>query len=437
MSCSGYFVYPIYLVIFISISSFGSLITSELDSSNKEIIERELENLQKQSKFKALKNVLFKSAKRNISIQMFKVFLDFQGYDIMSVNDQKESLIHCALEYEDKVTLLISLGLNINSQDRYGNTPLYCAVQKNLHKVLKILLDNNADPLICNNEKQLPLHIAVLQGNLEAVKLLIPLMKQVDIRDIYGNSPLDYALLTTTSYYKQEVIQELLKTGIDINPYTVPNCESQTYYLIHWALKHNKISLLYFILSNGYSEAIHKDNCEQTALHYVARYAFNDDTNLVRYLIKKGLDCNSQDNKGNTALHESVIYENKQVFEDLLQLPTINYTIKNYSNQTVLDLLKPQSRRYTSKQSVFALLFFDYLKNNLKNSALHMSVLNSKEEKIEKVTREESLRTNSYRYTPAMMAKEGGNYKLFEFLALAQHQKYDNKLSDIDIITLD
>jgi len=56
--------------------------------------------------------------------------------------------------------LLNYKGVNVNIQDRFGNTPLYYAVYFSAQDLISLLLKHGANPLIKNNEDVTPLDIA-------------------------------------------------------------------------------------------------------------------------------------------------------------------------------------------------------------------------------------------------------------------------------------
>jgi ankyrin repeat protein len=94
---------------------------------------------------------------------------------------------------------LIKRGVNVNEQNKIGESPLFIAVRYSMvngynvtddSSIVKILLDNNADANIRTDCGNTPLHCAVAWANLEAVKLLID-RTNLDLRDSIGRRAVD------------------------------------------------------------------------------------------------------------------------------------------------------------------------------------------------------------------------------------------------------
>ena len=97
----------------------------------------------------------------------------------------------------------IELGLEINSQDKHGKTPLHLAVQKQSEEALSYLLQQNPDINRRDNEGCTPLHTLVMYAkNFTNAEEMVPtfnslraiLLKgaKTDIRDNYGLTFEDY-----------------------------------------------------------------------------------------------------------------------------------------------------------------------------------------------------------------------------------------------------
>lgn len=76
--------------------------------------------------------------------------------------------------------------LNINAQDYRGYSSLHYAVLINYFELVKLLLENGADPNIQNIFKQTPLHHTSKFTNLNIVKLLLESGADYTITDLKG-----------------------------------------------------------------------------------------------------------------------------------------------------------------------------------------------------------------------------------------------------------
>lgn len=86
---------------------------------------------------------------------------------------------------------------NINDENAGDDVPLVWASENNYTDVVKLLLDNGADPNIKGgmNDQSTSLVSASINGFLDIVKLLIEHGADWNITNNYGSVPLDYAQL--------------------------------------------------------------------------------------------------------------------------------------------------------------------------------------------------------------------------------------------------
>lgn len=75
-------------------------------------------------------------------------------------------------DYLKIVKLLIMHGANVNNTEKYGNTPLYHAIEGGDTEIVKELLRNGAKTDVINFDKETPLTLAKRQNHTEIVKLL-------------------------------------------------------------------------------------------------------------------------------------------------------------------------------------------------------------------------------------------------------------------------
>ena len=101
----------------------------------------------------------------------------------------------------DLIELLIE-DSPINHADVDGDTHLHIAVDSQCERVVKLLIENGADPLLRNHDGQTPSHIAA-QRLLSCLKAMdetcsrmgIELVSTFSKEDMSGNTPLDYAAI--------------------------------------------------------------------------------------------------------------------------------------------------------------------------------------------------------------------------------------------------
>jgi uncharacterized protein len=92
------------------------------------------------------------------------------------------------------ITFLIGKGAQINGLENASSTPLYYAALHNNARALTLLIELGADPTIPSSDiyGELPLHAAARRGNVECIKLLLPLGKK-DAKNGLGQTPRDLA----------------------------------------------------------------------------------------------------------------------------------------------------------------------------------------------------------------------------------------------------
>jgi ankyrin repeat protein len=110
-------------------------------------------------------------------------------FDAVARSSTEMRPVHWAAA-EGKTASLMAMknyGINLNSQDSSGCTPLIIAAQhEQIHTVI-FLVKNGADTRIVDNNGDTALHWAAYKGNLEVVGLLTYLMRdQLESQDKFG-----------------------------------------------------------------------------------------------------------------------------------------------------------------------------------------------------------------------------------------------------------
>ena len=147
--------------------------------------------------------------------------------------------------------------VEINGQSRWGETPLYQAIQRNHLSAAKMLLEAGADPNISTNVHTTPLSWAAAEGSEESIQLLLKQAgTELNIPDKSGQTP----LLRAADAGHTKCIRMLLDKGTNVK---------------------------------------HADNEGRTALSLAA---IKGHKVVAKLLLKNDAEINAQDKKGNTPL---------------------------------------------------------------------------------------------------------------------------------------
>jgi ankyrin repeat protein len=226
------------------------------------------------------------------------------GIDLNSKdNDGRTPLSWAVAEKGNRevVDLLLKRGSGINFQDDNGRTPLSWAVAvRGNQEVVELLLgEDDIDLNSKDNDGRTPLSYAVTKrGNEEVVELLLREDDiDLDSEDSDGRTPLSYAL----EWGNQEVVEMLLKEG------------SITF---HTLVRDGQKSLVAQLLKAKY-DVNTRDPLGKTPLH-IAISSRNVEIALV-FIYHNATDINLKDNDGITPLRLAARMECPDIIEALLK----------------------------------------------------------------------------------------------------------------------
>lgn len=165
--------------------------------------------------------------------------------------------------------------------------PLHAAVlSSNLRPVEQLLKTNN--PNIRNKKGNTPIHLALLNFDLDCIDLLIKKNVRLDIKNKKYKTALDYAV-QPNRYYK------------NFTP-------------LHKAAKLGKRAIVKRFLDHKVDPDL-KDHRGKTLLHYACN---TKDTKIAHILLASGADPNCQDDKNETPLNQAVLLRNLELVQLLL-----------------------------------------------------------------------------------------------------------------------
>ncbi|CAB0040309.1 unnamed protein product [Trichogramma brassicae] len=186
--------------------------------------------------------------------------------------------------------------VQIDAQDKSGNTPLHIALDYGLSSDSEILLRRGADPNIVNAEGLTPLHmICKRDDNSELLEMFFNINEeknqvvQIDARDKSGNTPLHVAL----EYSLKVTAEILLRRGVDPN---ITNAEGLTPLHVICKRDYNDDLMEMFFNINGEKNQIvqidARDKKGRTPLQYAVA---NFGPHMVEFLFDHGADLSGFD----------------------------------------------------------------------------------------------------------------------------------------------
>lgn len=205
----------------------------------------------------------------------------------------------------------ISYGAYVNTQDKYGRTPLIIALygdcSKETSEIITNLIKSGCNINKADNMGVRPIHIATKREYSELIEIFIKIGVDVNVFDKKGNLP----LVIASEQADYETVNILTEAGASLNA------------------------------TNEYGE---------TSLMYAVR---NNDFKLTKSLIAWDIDVNKANIKKQAPLHIAAINENIDIMNILIRSGA-NLYAKDQDNKTPLNFLKKKifSKYYKYKNEV-------------------------------------------------------------------------------------
>lgn len=200
--------------------------------------------------------------------------------------------------------------LNINVQNRKGQTFLYCAVKHNKNiEIIQLLFKYGADANICDeNVDYIPLCEAIRKNKYEFVKIILE--NGANVR--YScNGGVDSFLHAAVDFNANlDIIKLLVKYKCDL--YSFDDCDSTPFARLI-EKNHKNIEIAKFFLECGYNINYRSPGFRFTLLHYAVIYK---NANMIQFLIENGANINIKNYQKQTPF----LYAKKQKFKKIMYL---------------------------------------------------------------------------------------------------------------------
>lgn len=125
--------------------------------------------------------------------EMLKLLLESGADPNEPDQSSRETALYHALRKEslDSVRLLLKFGANPNAADRFGNFPIFVAIQSRSDDLVEALVKGRADVSVRNMHGQTPLHVAARYGDEMMIRLLVAHGARRDVKSGQGQTPLE------------------------------------------------------------------------------------------------------------------------------------------------------------------------------------------------------------------------------------------------------
>ncbi|XP_035223577.1 NF-kappa-B inhibitor alpha-like [Stegodyphus dumicola] len=204
--------------------------------------------------------------------------------------------------------------------DDDGDRPIHVAVAREDLKIVRklcvLMLRNSISIDLTNFLRQTPLHLAVILGNAEMVRLLLRCGAAVTLRDRNGNSVFHLAVKANAN---AEVLQLLLtqpqsKTVIN-------SMDHEGYSALHYAVFKNNQTAVKYIHQYGANMNIVDGKSGRSALIHAV---LDQNAEMVSLLLECGASAETQDYSGRSAFELALQSSNAQIYKLLENRITVN-----------------------------------------------------------------------------------------------------------------
>ncbi|QDJ95134.1 ankyrin repeat protein [Hypsugopox virus] len=254
------------------------------------------------------------------------------------------TLLHCQSKNNDNAIILsnmwINMGIDINYQDKNGNTPLHKLCNTNPpYEHIKLFIDNGANVNILNMYNETAAYNYLYNFNnfndiylnnlndivAKNIKLLIDNLDDINTRDKF-NQPL-FKIISDNKNLTIDIIKIFIDKNLKIE------LDYEDLYTIMQDFVRNNVDIeviKYWLNMFPNINIYERSYNGSTLLHYAAS---NKNSDILKFILTKNFDVNAKNDYGETPLFNAVInMENVKLLIDA----GADVTVLNNNNETIL-----------------------------------------------------------------------------------------------------
>eukprot|EP00794_Sanderia_malayensis_P004801 gene4801-5428_t len=352
-----------------------------------------------------------------------QVLLGF-GADVGSRGgSNKETPLHLSARLKKSAKhvseMLLKSGANVNSTTEEGVTPLQIAIEHQNYDLVKILLDENADPLWKAKNGEMALHVAIRNGNVAISLAILDHIKSqcskldttraVNDKNEAGETCLHYVARLQPSAEIAGVSLDLAKLLLDNGADTSIINHTDKESALHYCSRSGNLELTMLLLRTTTAEAANKavNYQNKTGWSPLLISAKEGHLDIMKVLIDYHARLDIFDEAGKTALHVSSENGHLNVVELLMNKKSyvnaktkIGLTAAHLAGASgYCDIVDMLVRKYNASLDVVAIN---------KRTPLHLAALNGQLEMVGKLLelKADPNSTDANGYTPLHVAAE-------------------------------
>ena len=241
-------------------------------------------------------------------------------------------------QMSDTITesFLMCDNVNVNFQNKKGNTPLHVALITDtaLDIIEKLIGHPNCNPSITNHEGMTPLQLAFKANQLSAMEVLLLSAKfsHEDIaKAMHGSTCLLHRVIHAD-------MMSLLTMLIEFNECIINEVSSNGQTPLHVACTIENMEYIQVLTKNPTCDLNIQDNNGDTALHIAACNKLDSTKKIQHVLQCDGCDPNITNKQGYTPLHVATVNVNLDTVKMLLNSTRCNPNIQDLQGNTALHL---------------------------------------------------------------------------------------------------